>query len=210
MVCVEQTCSTHDPTTQRFDDSTTYISHKHTVHRAATTARAPPPRPVAPVVPFMRHEHLEINVPRFNLNKLIKIRITTRCSAGNQRIARVEGTARAGPGGGENRENVRQCGSNAGRPRAGGDPPCACPCASRVVRFARLPTPYSGFPAGGSPIRADARVCPPRTRRGRAVLLHASPVGAVRSISPLSRKTAAQRDGTLHAPPKLLTPMYNG
>ena len=137
MVCVEQTCSTHDCTTQRFDDSTTYISHKRTVHRAATTARAPPPRPVAPVVPFMRHEHLEINVPRFNLNKLIKIRITTRCSAGNQRIARVEGTARAGPGGGENRENVRQCGSTAGRPRAGGDPPCACPCASRVVRFPR-------------------------------------------------------------------------
>ena len=49
--------------------------------------------------------------------------------------ARVEGTARAGPGGGENRENVRQCGSN-----AGGDPPCACPCVPRAasVRFARL------------------------------------------------------------------------
>ena len=69
MVCVEQTCSTHDPTTQRFDDSTTYISHKRTVHRAATTARAPPPRPVAPVVPFMRHEHLEINLNKLFLSK---------------------------------------------------------------------------------------------------------------------------------------------
>ena len=118
MVCVEQTCSTHDPTTQRFDDSTTYISHKRTVHRAATTARAPPPRPVAPVVPFMRHEHLEINVPRFNLNKLIKIRITTRSGAVRQETsgshaskvprAPVRGAART----------ARTCG-NAGLTRVG-------------------------------------------------------------------------------------------
>ena len=95
---------------------------------------------------------------------------------------------------------------------AGGPAVCVSRCpVSRVRRS--VP---DRFAPRSAPDRArsaeDAReVCPPpRTRRGRAVLLHASPVGAVRSISPLSRKTAAQRDGTLHAPPKLLTPMYNG
>ena len=126
-------------------NSTTHISQK----RTATTARAPPPRPVAPVVstvvPFMRHEHLEINVPRFNLNKFLSkygYYALFGSSAGNEestRIARDDAKVpRAGPGGGENREDVRQCpgltrvppgagraGAGAATGRAGGDPPCA-------------------------------------------------------------------------------------